>query len=648
MRDNGRRNHIENNKERERDGRTKEKGTRNLKNKCKRQEKLINEKVLKVGRPRVKRGGEIIKQKAWTVKRKKDGKTKTRLIMDGHPLAEGMKKTMSKQKFTDLMKIRASFKADMYFTSLDLKDAYHNIAIREESRNLLVIETENGEMVYLCLAQGLPPAPNIFTQLMKIPLRELGKWRIIISAFLDDFILQEMRKRLLEIHTWISVNLITQLGLIINATKSQLKAKKHVNHLGFTIDSKKKVIKVEETRRKELMLSFKKDMENVKKKKETKVRDIAKMIGERVALKLGVRHTMWMCRELMILLNKLRVEEKKDWEDEVIITDQNVIEDLEWWTKEWIYHNGVPMEEVLEILRAILQTDASLNGWGVILWMLKQQECKQQSVEEIKQKATREESAGWWSRETQKEATSINWLEMKTMLNGVMIAKNKIQSGANVLMETDSMCNYWFWTKEGTTNKKFNNMMREAKRIVVKKDWRLKVRYVPSLTIEADALSRRERKEDNTDWRLCQEEVKRAFSTYGDRMVDLFATSENKVTKRFCSATEQPNTDAVDAFSIDWRRYREKGVWMNPPYIDKIIWKAIRKQERENIEATICVPDWKDRTWRTEVIRRASSYYIIEARKGLFQPGRKLKIEEVPAPRFNVIIALLPGDTKKC
>ena len=79
------------------------------------------------------------------------------------------------------------------FAKLDLADAYQQMEIDEDSKNLLTINTHKGQFQFCRLPFGVKSAPAIFQQTMDTMLTGLPG----ISAYIDDLIITGITPALL-------------------------------------------------------------------------------------------------------------------------------------------------------------------------------------------------------------------------------------------------------------------------------------------------------------------------------------------------------------------------------------------------------------------------------------------------------------------
>ncbi|XP_055329924.1 uncharacterized protein K02A2.6-like [Paramacrobiotus metropolitanus] len=117
------------------------------------------------------------------------------------------------------------------FSKIDLKDAYMQIPLDEESRRLVVINTHKGLFQYNRLPFGVASAPSIFQQKMEIVLQGCSGY----AVFLDDIIVKgknetEHNRNLDGVLERLDAN-----GFTVKMSKCQFNVES-VEYLGFIID----------------------------------------------------------------------------------------------------------------------------------------------------------------------------------------------------------------------------------------------------------------------------------------------------------------------------------------------------------------------------------------------------------------------------
>ena len=76
-----------------------------------------------------------------------------------------------------------------YMASIDLTDAYYSVPVTTVDQKYVMFQFEGIRYKYVCLPNGLSPAPRIFTKVMKPVLSSLRKKGHQIMNYLDDFYL---------------------------------------------------------------------------------------------------------------------------------------------------------------------------------------------------------------------------------------------------------------------------------------------------------------------------------------------------------------------------------------------------------------------------------------------------------------------------
>ncbi|CAB0042934.1 unnamed protein product [Trichogramma brassicae] len=108
--------------------------------------------------------------------------------------------------------------------------------------------------------------------------------------------------------------------------------------------------------------------------------------------------------------------------------------------------------------------------------------------------------------------------------------------------------------------------------------------------VEADEESRR--LEPETEFSLSDYAFKEVIQNFGIPDIDLFASHSNKKCERFISWKKDPESETVDAFTINW-----KGLFFYafPPF--SIVLKVLRKIKVDTAEGIVIVPDWPGQPW---------------------------------------------------
>ena len=144
-------------------------------------------------------------------------------------------------KFLDIPKfkmetpesIRASIRKGEWVTSLDLTDAYLHVPIHLLSRKFLRFHHRGQTYQFLSLPFGLATAPLVFTKLVKeVKLMALAMG-IRMHQYLDDWLLRAPSCQEASKHTALLLQLVQDLGFIINHKKSELNPSQNFDFVGY-------------------------------------------------------------------------------------------------------------------------------------------------------------------------------------------------------------------------------------------------------------------------------------------------------------------------------------------------------------------------------------------------------------------------------
>ena len=129
--------------------------------------------------------------------------------------------------------IRMSRQQGEWVTSIDFKDAYFHIPIKEQSRKYLRFHVEGRTYQFKALPFGLSTAPLEFTVVAKeVKLMAIHKG-IRIHQYLDDWLVRARSHQACLQHTKILVEICQKLGWLVNADKSELDPKQMFDFVGY-------------------------------------------------------------------------------------------------------------------------------------------------------------------------------------------------------------------------------------------------------------------------------------------------------------------------------------------------------------------------------------------------------------------------------
>ena len=130
----------------------------------------------------------------------------------------------------------------------------------------------------------------------------------------------------------------------------------------------------------------------------------------------------------------------------------------------------------------------------------------------------------------------------------------------------------------------------------------LQAQHLPGKpNLHADFMSRHLR--DRTDWILNPALFKFIKQLWGPLEIDLFATRFSHQLPRFFSWRPDPETEATDAFSQDWRNLR---AYAHPPWclIARVLAKALAT-------LVLITPCWPTQAWFPQLIQMVADFPLV-------------------------------------
>ncbi|XP_058057020.1 uncharacterized protein K02A2.6-like isoform X2 [Anopheles bellator] len=227
----------------------------------------------------------------------------------------------------------------LWFSKIDLKDAYFHVELCEKVRHLTTFMTANGLMRYRRLPFGLSCAPEVFQHAME---RIFANCRNTL-VYLDDLLIHASSKEDLERKVKIVKEVACRAGLTINEMKSSYNVNR-IDFLGLTLDgegilpTREKLIEIQEFER---------------PKDVTELRSFLGMLTFISPFIKNFSHRTKSLRESIIPGNKFKWGEQQ----------QRDFEEMKRLAKEEIVKRGYFKEED----DTILYTDASPWGLGAVL-----------------------------------------------------------------------------------------------------------------------------------------------------------------------------------------------------------------------------------------------------------------------------------------
>lgn len=484
---------------------------------------------------------------------------------------------------------------DCFMACVDLKDAYFLINMHDSSKKYLRFKFEQQTYEFQCLPFGLSSAPYIFTKLLKPVVSFLRDKGLFIVNYLDDFLcLGNSYDDCLNCVNE-TVNLLTNLGFVINYEKSQLVPSQCRQFLGFELDSVNMTIGLPIGKRNKILNLVK----DVSKSKHIIIRDFAKFLGVLTsacpAMAYGWMYTKLLEREKFLALKK----SNNNYDAEMAI-NKILINDFIWW-QENIINLSNPIRDgkfSLEIF-----SDASLTGWGVM--------------------CNGERSNGFW--DSVESQNHINQLELKAAFIGLQCFASNIRSSEILLRIDNTVAISYINRMGGIQYTHLNDIARRIWKWCEERQLYVFASYIKSKdNVEADEESRR--MNIDTEWNLSTIAFNNIVDEFGQPEIDLFASRLNTKCQRYISWKRDPSAFNVDAFTIDWSPYF---FYSFPPF--SLILKCLRKIINDKATGIMVVPHWPSQPWFPlfKSLMAREPIYFYPDRNLLLSPSRE------PHPRWR-------------
>ena len=130
----------------------------------------------------------------------------------------------------NIQSIYRKFAGNYYFSSLDLRHAYHHIAIRDEDRHKTAFITHKGLFEWTRMTFGFANAPSAFQRAINYVLRDLE----FVIVYLDDILILSKTEEEHIIHLRRVFQRLSEYNLKLRFDKCKF-FKKELKYLGFIL-----------------------------------------------------------------------------------------------------------------------------------------------------------------------------------------------------------------------------------------------------------------------------------------------------------------------------------------------------------------------------------------------------------------------------
>lgn len=470
-----------------------------------------------------------------------------------------------KFRLINVQRVPHFLQAKDWMAKIDLHQAYFHLPVKECHRRFLRLIYADKLLQMTCLPFGLSSAPKTFASLTNWIAQKLRERGIRILVYLDDFFLVNQDPDTLNSQTQVTLNMLKQLGWIINTKKSVLKPRRALEFLGvmwnpwqntkYLPERLSTKVVDQTTQLLKRGVATLKDLQTI-----TGLMNFASFVVQRG--RLHYRATQAMSNKLLKSATSKHVP---------LLTD--VKQELEWWRDHCKTSSMIHIPPTTHYLT----TDASDIGWGAQLDHL--------------------DLKGTWLLPQQR--LHCNQKEMLAIINVLKDHGHRLSS-ESLLIQCDSRTVVSYLRNEGgTKSAALTSLTQRLFQILDQFNIHMAIHHIPgNYNCDADHLSR---KKVSPEWHLLPRLTGKVFSKWGTPMIDLFASHRARVVTNYCTLDRRDkNAEFHDAFSRIWEFPL---AWIFPP--PHLIPRVLAHLNNAVGIFLIAVPRWKNAFWRPDLKSRS-------------------------------------------
>lgn len=432
-------------------------------------------------------------------------------------------------KMSNHQSLREILPGQSWMAKLDIQDAYLHIPVKKGLQKFLAFTHGEDLFFFQALPFGLTSAPYIFSRMMAYPLQVLREQDIPVLTYLDDWILWESSPEQLRIAIRRTLDLLKQLGFLINWEKSELIPTQDITWLGVRWLTKTQSFCLPEQFQRKILDSI----DQIKSQNQVTLRELEALQGILAFACQILQYGKLNAHKITRIISQVSRGDR----DAAIRLPQGTHEALEWWVKANI-STSTPLRSPPPSM--LVWTDASNWGYGA-------------------HTDAGNELQGKWS--LSQRSLHINAKELLAVL--IAISSTMIPEGASVSLSLDNLAAYFVIENQGSNRSSvLQQITEDLFQELQRKRVHLQPHYIPGpLNVTADALSRD--RPAPTEWRLSPKAFQMLNMRYGPLEVDLMATPLNRLTEVFISPYYHPEATSVDFFMTDLNHWRK--IYIFPP-----------------------------------------------------------------------------------
>lgn len=473
-------------------------------------------------------------------------------------------------KMETYSKIAKGLVGPLWGCTIDLEDAYFHVPMDWLFHKFLAFVVDGQVFVFQMLPFGLSVAPWTFSRVVKPIKSHLHRMAILISSYLDDFLLLHHTQTGLQESLSVVLALFDSLGIWVNYPKSHLQPSQRVEYLGvlFLLDS------MELTLPESKVLSISSRCREILQQPCLPRRALESLLG---SLNFASGLVPLGRLRLLPLISWVNSHTSPSSRDLPVPLDGGFRSALQVWGDVSFLQSPVPMSVPPPDIQ--LMTDASRFGWsGAIL---------------------PDRVMGQWPPDYQ--LMSTNWLELKAVLLSLEHFLPRVR-GQNVLM-TDNTTVVSCLRRQGSLRSDpLMSLSKEILELCLSHSTTLVPKHLCGrLNVFADQGSRLD--PVSTEWALDRKTFLWLSSEMGPFQLDLFATRFNAQVSSFVSPFPDEMAAGVNALSLHWDEWDCLYLFPPTPLLQEVVARLHGYRGR----GVLVAPFFPQSSWFPS-LRRASSY----------------------------------------
>ena len=480
---------------------------------------------------------------------------KKRLILDLRLVNFFVRK--EKIKFEDWNTALQLFKNDSLLFKFDLRSGYHHVDICCQQQTFLGFQWKNDFYCFTVLPFGLCSSGYIFTKVLRPLVRYWRENGTNLILYLDDGLGITSQENSAHDSSFVRITLI-KAGFLINEEKSIFKPCKSLEWLGLRWNANDYTISISEKRIVSTKIAISDFLKSLPK---VSARLLAQITGKIISLLPVVGNVA----RLMTKFCLMEIENRSSWDALLKLKfKDSIVAELNFWLQNISSLNTRKLTNYTA-KKTLVFSDASNFASGAF------------SIN-VDNFIFHQMWSDW------EKAQSSTWREIKAVELALFSFQHDLKD-TNVKWFTDSQ-NCMRIIQAGSMKLDLQILAYSIFTICLNNNISLELDWIPrSENEKADFLSKLV---DYDDWGITDEFFDFLNGMWGPFSVDRFASHYNTKLQRFNSKYWCPKTEAVDAFTQNWKGENN---WLVPPV--SLIIKTIKHVLFCKARATLIVPNWR-------------------------------------------------------